>query len=480
MHFRLIFPIFFCFLFCLLFITGCANPDLNTFNQSYYSGDAKKAYKIATSHLKNDKNKDDLLWEVQAGITGFYLGEKNTSKLLEQADTLMQENIQNFAKSLFGNIGAILSSDLSLPYPIYLYEASMVNYYLALDSMSRHDFANARVYLNQALERQNDAKSYYAKELANTQKYLDDVKKANENSSQEQQYLAIGMGFANQESNKNISFNEHYINPMIIYMKVLFELTQNNFSAISALGKDLNYILQEDRDIIKLRQNGDHKHYIWFIIEDGKITSKDTFKISIPLPIDPNVFLNPAAMAIALDSPHGAMIITTLSGGIMLNYAEPKLVDKEIFAKRYSIDNQPATHVFELSNLMETEFYKRLPAIRTRAILRSIPPAIIAYIAEKAGEKSFGFRGFGILTSLIHRAVLSADTRMITALPNSFYLLRVENDGKMKELKIDETQSLIFKAIDSSKDDIIYIRNTSKNVYFKRLLTSQGEQNVQK
>lgn len=159
----------------------------------------------------------------------------------------------------------------------------------------------------------------------------------------------------------------------------------------------------------------------------------------------------------------------------MLNYAEPKLVDKEIFAKRYSIDNQPATHVFELSNLMETEFYKRLPAIRTRAILRSIPPAIIAYIAQKAGENSFGFRGFGILTSLIHRAVLSADTRMITALPNSFYLLRVENDGKMKELKIDETQSLIFKAIDSSKDDIIYIRNTSKNTYFKRLLTSQGE-----
>ncbi len=471
MHIKLIFSI----PFFIFFIIGCAKPNLNTFNQAYYNGNAKKAYEIAISHLTNDKkNQDQLLWQVQAGIVSFYLGNKNSSKLLNQADALMQENIQNFAKSFFGNIGAILSSDTNLSYPIYLYEASMVNYYLALDSMSNHNFANARVYLNQALERQNDAKDYYAREIKYVQKHLDNIKKTDKNSSQEQQYLAIGMDFARQ-GDKDIVFNEHYINPMIIYMKVLFELTQNNFSAINALGKELDYILQEDKEIIKSRQNGDNKRYIWFIIEDGKITSKDTFKISIPLPINPDILLDPIKMAIALNSPHSAIIVTALSGGIMLNYAEPKLINKEIFAKKYSVDNQQAKHLFELSNLMQTEFYKRLPAIRTRAILRSIPPAITAYIAEKTGENSFGFRGFGILTSLIHRTAISADIRMITALPDSFYILRLENDGKEKELNINGSKSLIFKAIDSNKDDIIYIRNTSKNVYFKRLLTSQGD-----
>lgn len=459
--------------------TGCTSVDLQKFNEAYYKGNVREAYKIAKekSNIPQENQEDykqgndDLLWQVQAGISGFYANVDDTSVFLQSADRLMQDSVKNFATTFFGNIGAILTSDNSLPYPIYLYEASMVNYYLALDSLSHQEYSDARTYLNQALERQNDAKSYYAKEIEAANKELNGMKKVDENASKDAQYLALAMDFVTKEQDKEKpQIEEKYINPMIPYLKFLFEMQQGNFSAIASMSvRDQNYIPLEDKKILESRKNGDDKKYIWVIIEDGKSASKDTLKFSIPLPIDPQIFLNPALMATALSGNGGAILAASVASPIMLNYAEPKLVDGEDFAQSYKIDDIEISKFFGMQELIQTEFSKRMANIRTRAILRSIPPAIVAFISEEAGKQS-GYAGVGFAAGLAHSAILSADTRIVSSLPNSFYVARIENTAGDKKITIDNSNILKFHIDEQNKDAIVYVRNLGNGKTFMRIL----------
>ena len=471
---------FFIFSILIIFLlTGCASVNLEKFNEAYYTrGDIEAAYNIAKENsnmpqedIKEHQQKsDDLLWQVQAGISGFYANKKESIVFLESADRLMQDSIKNFATNFFGSIGAILTSDNALPYPIYLYEASMVNYYLALESMQQGKNKDARVYLNQALERQNDAKSYYAKELERSQEGLSAVKKVSDDASKTDQYLAVTMDFARNKGEENLTqLKEKYINPIIPYLKFIFELKNRNFSSIASMSADdFALIPIEDRVILNKRKKGNHKKYVWIIIEDGKNASKETLAFSIPLPMNPEIFLNPAMLAVALSGKEGAIFVAAASSSILLNYAEPKIIKGIDFATSYQIDHKEIPKYFTLSDLMITEFNKRLAGIRTRAILRSIPPAIVAFLSEELGRQA-GFRGLGFLTSLGHRLILSADVRSVTALPNSFYITRIENTKGEKELIINHQNTLKFSIKNQDKDAIVYIRNLGNNKLFMKI-----------
>ncbi|CBG40475.1 hypothetical protein [Helicobacter mustelae] len=449
-------------------------------NNSAKEGESKEV----GLHQKK-KGRDDLLWEVQGGIAGFYLDKPDAKDLLLAADSNMQRSMHNFAKSFFGDVGAVLTSDSSLPYPIYLYEASMVNYYLALDAMSRDENNDARVYLNQALERQDDAKAYYAKELENANQDLDKIKDVNKHSSKRDQYVAIGMDFAKSNHTKLPEIHEKYINPMIPYLKFLFEMKEGDYSSIASMSRDtLALIPRQDREILRARERGDKKRYIWVIIEDGRSAFKDSLVVSLPLPMDPANFLNPgvmfasaAVMDSAMDNADDAEaldnevspFIALATDGIMITYAEPKLVKGRDFATSYQVDNVFAHKFFNMQDLIQTEFYKRMPGVRTRAILRSIPPAVIAYIGDEAGRQIFGFGGLGFLLSLGYSLMISADTRMITALPNSFYILRIENTAGEKSLQVDGKTALQFSIPNQEKDAIVYVRNVGSKLFMRIL-----------
>lgn len=464
-------------LFCLvvLFFVGCSSVDLHTFNEAYYSGDMKKAYDIAYkgANLPQEKQEykpknDDLLWQVQGGIAGFYGNIDGSEAMLLSADRIMQDSIKNFAITFFGNLTAILTSDNALPYPIYLYEASMVNYYLALDSMYQGKDHDTRVYLNQALQRQNDAKFYYAKEIEESWQKLDSMKNVSEDAPKTNQYIAVTMDFARQsDKREGIQSEEKYINPMIPYLKFIFELKHQNFSTIASMSaSDLALLPPEDRDILESRKRGDKKKYIWVIIEDGKSASKDTLSFSIPLPLKPEVFLNPAMLTIALSSKEGAVFVAAESNAILLNYAEPKILEGINFAKSYRLEDKEIPCFFVLSDLMKTEFNARMGGVRTRAILRSIPPAIGAFISEKSGNRA-GFNGLGLFVSLGYRLFLEADTRIVTALPHSFYVTRIENTKDKKKVLIDNRDLIEFQVKDQNQDALVYIRNVGNKSFVK-------------
>ncbi|WP_104696963.1 MULTISPECIES: hypothetical protein [unclassified Helicobacter] len=465
------------FLFCLstLFFIGCSSVDLQTFNEAYYGGNMKKAYDIAhkganlpQENQKHKSKSDDLLWQVQGGIAGFYGDIDESRQMLLTADRMMQDAIKNFAIIFFGNLGAVLTSDNVLPYPIYLYEASMVNYYLALDSMNQGKDQDARVYLNQALQRQNDAKFYYAREIEKSQESLNNMKNVSSEAPKTDQYVAVTMDFAREsERDREVQDEKKYINPIIPYLKFIFELKRQNFSAIASMSADDFALFPlEDKEILESRKSGDTKRYIWVIIEDGKSASKGTLSFSIPLPMNPEVFLNPAMLAIALSSKEGALFTAVASNSILLNYVEPKVLEGISFAKSYSFENKEIPEFFVLSDLMKTEFDTRIAGVRTRAILRSIPPAIGAFISERAGNEA-GFNGLGLLFSLGHKLILRADTRIITALPHSFYVTRMENTKDKKKILVDGRDLIEFQTKDQSQDAIVYIRNLGSSFFIK-------------
>ncbi|MCE3037979.1 hypothetical protein [Helicobacter anatolicus] len=473
------------FLLLLFMFFGCSGGTLKKFNEAYYGGDASGAYGIAKNRVEENidssqgevkQDADNLLWQVQAGVSGFYLNEKDASRYLNLADSLMQENIKSFIKNFFQTTASILTSDSILPYPIYLYEASMVNYYLALDAMGNGKQNDARIFFNQALERQNDAKDYYAKELQEREEKLLDMQKISEETPKDEQYLAVGISLAKSKDINLSLVQENFINPMIVYMKFLFEMIQGNFAGIHSLGNDfLALIPKEDKNIFTARKQGDTKRYTWMIIEDGRSAFKDSIAFSIPLPMDPTAFLNFGGMAAAIlafqDKKSAETIgiaAAALSGGVLLNYAEPVLLDGVDFSQIYEVDSIRATKFFDMQALIETEFNKRMPGVRIRAIARSVPPAITSYLVEQGGKQA-GYKGLGFLLSLLHRAVISADTRMITALPNAFYIMRFENFDGEKELVIDGKNRIKFSLNNQEEDHIIYVRNLGHEVFMRIL-----------
>ena len=68
----------------LIFMSACSHHNsLQSFNKQYYAGNDKKAYEYAKGEAGSN---GDVLWNLQAGISGFNSSQKDTATLLEKGE----------------------------------------------------------------------------------------------------------------------------------------------------------------------------------------------------------------------------------------------------------------------------------------------------------------------------------------------------------------------------------------------------------
>lgn len=125
-------------------MSACSHhSDLQTFNEYYYSGQDIKAYEYAKS--KTGKN-GDVLWNLQAGMSGFSTQTKENLMLLEQGEMLFSKyEAEGLMGGIFGNIGAMLVNENVKNYRGNIYEGVIFNYYKALNAMAQGNYGKARV-----------------------------------------------------------------------------------------------------------------------------------------------------------------------------------------------------------------------------------------------------------------------------------------------------------------------------------------------
>ena len=444
-----------------LTLSGCASVNLQEVSRQYYSSNPQKAYNLALSGVKleekGEAQGDELLWQIQGGIVGFDLNKPEAKKLLELAEQNINLNeLKGVLSTFFENFGAVLVNDTVMSYKGFMYEGVMVNYYKALLYMSENNYADARVELNRASDRQRRIKEYYEKEIARAQEKEHEAYKNKENQGNASKQKSEGDKILQSYSNlSKFSSLNGYINPMIDYLSgVFFMLEGDRGKAIDFLkesyGVSGSEIIKEDWKVAE--KGGYKKKQTWIIIEDGKSPFKIEKRFAFPIYIDSSI-LN---IALAL----------------------PDIKEGVEFAHSYMIRGSreyQAQKISTLNPLVFNEFGKQIPFIVSRGVISTTTKALIQYGTQQATKGTGWLSVFTTLGGMIYSiATTKADLRISTLMPNGFFVARIENTEG--EYKIFADQREIAKINFSQKCDnkhslcldqnhIVYVRNAQKNIF---------------
>lgn len=462
----------------LIVMSACSHYEtLQTFTEHYYGGEDTKAYEYAKSQAGDS---GDILWNLQAGVSGFGSSQEDTATLLEQGEGLFSKyESEGLMGGLFDNVGAVLVNENVKTYRGNIYEGVMFNYYKALNAMQLGDYALARVEFNRANDRQRRAKEYFRKDI---NKAMEESKK--ENASNESlknidtthtQKTTTSILESQYSNLKNFNIYKGFINPAVSYVSALFFMSEADYSKAIDLYKEAygithTYIINQDLEVIDKRKRGDTTKYTWFIIEDGKSASLEELSINLPAYLASESVLH-------------------------IGVSIPQLKEGSSSASLYqaiSHDNKYEYKAFEVSDIdgvIANEFSEKLPFILTRAISSAIIKAATQVALNDMGGDQFGATG-AIIGSLIgavySQATNNADVRITTALPKRVLALQIPNNASNFTLQADghtlyevsfsckkdtekekKTRNIIVLC--DKNDNILYLRSKGKNPTYQIL-----------
>lgn len=460
------------FCFYLFILSGCSKIDLNEVSRQYYDGSAKKAYELSRSGVnKIEKNQnangDELLWQIQSGIIGFDLEEKDALVLLEAAETSINQNeIKGVISSFFQNAGSLLINDNIIPYKGFLYEGVMVNYYKALLYMSEKKYADARVEFNRASDRQRRIKEYYEKEIIKAkeaqEKIINKEKNSGDIQQRQEQKNKIFQTYSNLGEFSNLN---GYINPAINYIAGIFFMLQGDYAKAQDFLKESYGITQSNliaQDLKSAQNQNYNGKQTWIIIEDGKSPFKIEKRFDLPI-FTGEEFL------------YASLALPDIKQGI--DFANSYTLSDTLNTKKAQ-----ASKISTLTPLAFNEFNKQIPFIITKGILSATIKTLTQYLALQSVETNdLMYLVVGLSGILYTQTTTKADLRIATTMPNSFYVIRITNTEGKFNLKANDR---IITSIDISaeceekgqicldKNNIVYVRNAQKNI-FKRVLFSK-------
>ncbi len=470
-------------LLAIVFMSACSHhSSLQTFNNHYYGGDSKKAYTYAKSQASKD---GDVLWNLQAGMSGFVLAENDTSALLEQGERLFSKyEGEGLMGGMFGNVGAVLVNENVKTYRGNIYEGVMFNYYKALNAMRMGDYALARVEFNRANDRQRRAKEYFRKDIQKA------MAESNKEQRENQQLKQIDKDRTSRSTDSilesqysNLShfvIYDGFINPAVSYVSALFFMSEGDYPKAIDLYKESygitrSQVINQDLKVVNARQAGDNSTYTWFIIEDGRSASLEDVSIDLPAYIVSSRVLHA-----------GVSIPQIKRGQASANTYKAITHSENLEFKAFEVGN--------LEGVLTNEFSQKLPFILTRAITSSIIKASTQAALSNLGGEQLGMTGalIGSLVGAMYSvATNSADIRISTALPHRILALQIPNKTLDFTLKADENTlyEVQFSCTKSEQkhkkikklitlcekyDNIIYLRLKDKNPSYQIL---KGEVN---
>ncbi|WP_121020718.1 hypothetical protein [Helicobacter vulpis] len=393
-------------------LLGCANTQsrnqLASFHSAYYAKQNQQADQFAKDIIAKDQKQIDApLWQLQDGVNAFMMGNyKGSLEVLDKANKVFDTHYRSLEKGIAKLGAATYGSATNIPYEGHMYEWELTNYYMALDYAFMGNLQDSRVEFNRTLDRQRRVKEVYTKEI---QKNLD---KMNANAQKKdaakfKNMTASLSGFDQQLSArysnlKQLQAYDGFINPMISYVAGLFYGVNGDYSKSLDSLKEAYAISKAPaiaQDIKHFERHSKEK-MTWVIIEDGAQPTLEEYKNST------------------------------------WNYALPLLKPGRNFHTNFELSTGGKNQKFEIlshfNGVVQAEYKKTLPAIKTRAITSAILKTGTEAALNTAGEVAPGYGGLaaGIAGSIMHatnKATTAADTRSSTIFPNTVYVAGLEN-----------------------------------------------------
>jgi hypothetical protein len=421
---------------------GCASgPDVNI---DIDVGNYKAAADAAAEEKNSDAELDEanLLPTLQAGNLYLYAQDYKTSlKMLDEAEDIVKYHNEEILLGSTGDmIARLMLNDAVIDYHATITDAVMINTYKSLDYMILGKFAEARVELNRAVDRQRRAKETYA-ELIGKQKEAINQKAKEESSSYNVNKTVNNPQLARLIKDQYpglYTFQAYpdFINPFTTYLAGLFFMIEGDYNKAYSLLREANGMMPANQTLETDFQMAKARHldnnYVWVIYENGLSPIKKEFRVDIPLFIVSN---NISYTGIALPRmemrSQATVNLNVASGGKTVGTTEV---------------------VADMDRVILTEFHYSYPDIVTRAVFSALIKTAMQY--ELGKQNSYA----GLAAALFQMASTQADTRTWRSIPKEFQVTRVKMPRDHKLTLHSGLHNMEVEIDRNAKHAIIYVR----------------------
>ncbi|HKM36478.1 MAG TPA: hypothetical protein VJY83_02430 [Thiopseudomonas sp.] len=422
-------------------LTGCAGHDQKS--KDFENALANKfcADEFFAEHEAKIKRNSDVIYTgINVGLVARSCGVYDKSNMFFDAAEESYKNdvdLQNIASKGAKTAMATLLNDNMLDYQGTLYERIMVNSYKGLNYMNLGDYDNARVEFNRALLRQDSAKDYFSKQVAQNRKKLDESQKFTDKKSidtSSSQIMSKYDGFFNEfETTKD------FVNPYATYLASIFFYLEKDYGRAADLFKEVAVIHPHNKHIQKQNTLFERsanrvstkkaKKYIFIAYEDGFGPVKEEFKFTLPLIIDKKV--------------------------ITSTFAMPTLKKREASFGNININHIKTNQVVDFDSVVATEFKINLPV----EITKSVASTVIKTGLNAAVAKNDSTGGLLALASSIATAsATQADVRSWRGLPKTASIAMLENNGKVNIVAANG-EEIFNQKVQKNKNVLIVVRS---------------------
>ena len=412
-------------------LTGCVSnyaESAKNFQSLYSTGDYANSL-IETQNLVTQTSaEDEVILKLQLANVQREAGKiKESCDTLEAVESLFDRYDLTPEVSLSGEGIATFSNPYALPYRGRSYDRIMAATYRALNYLELGDQAKARVALNRALFRQEDAKRMVAEKDRIAREEMGNVDARDNTSGRLVRSYEVSSAMSQGASDfVGLPIYQDYMNPLSVWLHGVFFLhTAQGIEDVEKARKSLeraqalapqNPSIKEDA--VWAATSGsrpvvDGKCIVYVVHETGEAPAWNEYKFQLPL--------------IILD--RNAPIVTV---------AFPKISpvpNQDTLSIKYKLETfNPAT-LASVDGMVVREFNDELPVIKTRAVASATIKGIAAYIANKAAEENnrrHGTQGSGlfylatiIATNAYTTQSAQADLRNWATLPKDISMVRM-------------------------------------------------------
>jgi hypothetical protein len=450
-------------------LTGCASKYAETskgFQTLYATGDYANSLMEAQSLVDKSSPEDEVVLRLQLAQVQREAGKiKESITSLERVEELFEHYDAIPEVSLSGESISAFTNPYSLSYRGRAYDRIMATTYRALNYLELGDQEKARVALNRALFRQEDAKRLAAEKERIANEEIKNVETKNYNAGRvvrsEEVTSAMSAGAADFVG---LPVYQDYMNPFSVWLHGVFFLhTAQGIEDIEKARKSLeraqalspqNNSIQEDAVWASKsgsRPGVDGQCIIYVVHETGVAPTWSEYKFNLPLVIiDRNApIVSVALPKISPVSNHDILLIKCKSGTF-----NPRLLAN-------------------IDSMVSREFNDEQPIVRTRAVASAALKGIAAYIANKAAEENNrrnGTQGSGLLylatiiaTNTYTTQSAQADLRNWATLPKVIGMVKLTaQTGEKISIQNNLAQPPISFTVPSAKAIILYCKTPSQ------------------
>jgi hypothetical protein len=412
---------------CFMLLSGCVSYKNKTkkITEAYRAGEfdatQKMLSEIARKKAKGenrDKGNDALLWRLEEAISFRTCQNlEESSALLAGADQMIREFEERSADIHLGQETlSAFSNPANIVYEGWTTDRIMASTYLGLDHIILGNSEQARIHLNKAYQRQQDAVRKNAKRIEKEQKEIKNNSQAAPAVRDSEVQSKTKKLYTNLNALEPVA---DYVNPFTSYLRGIFfliystdtsdlEISHKALEQAASFAPNNKYV-KENLELVESLLNGKsatRRNITYIIFENGQAPYLDQTRIDLPLPIDGGIYPVSVAFPVFQTYPGQNNSLRVTAGN--------RIEETSLLAN--------------MDNIFAADFKAELPKI----IARTIATVVIRQASSIAANQALKNSGNdvaqligGLAIYATQSAINIADTRSWTLLPHDFQICHI-------------------------------------------------------